>query len=116
MLRTLLSSTRRSLARTCGPRWLAPALPAAAPRRSLHEDRGRLDDGSPKTVVAVLYSAGEETARRQPKLLACAENGLGLREWLESQVWPQPDTKQVGAPAGLWAALGCCPAGPLTRS
>lgn len=36
-------------------------------------------------VVAVLYSAGQELAASRPELLGCAENGLGLRAWLEEQ-------------------------------
>ncbi|KAL6069455.1 formate dehydrogenase (NAD+) [Balamuthia mandrillaris] len=35
-------------------------------------------------IVAVLYPGGE-AARREPRLLGCAENGLGLREMLQSQ-------------------------------
>lgn len=33
----------------------------------------------------MLYPAGKELAARQPALLGCAENGLGLRDWLEGQ-------------------------------
>ncbi|PKI82897.1 formate dehydrogenase [Malassezia vespertilionis] len=33
-------------------------------------------------VLAVLYDGGE-AAKRQPKLLACTENELGFRKWLE---------------------------------
>ena len=35
-------------------------------------------------IVAVLYPAGEKTAKEHPDLLSCAENALGLREFLES--------------------------------
>lgn len=31
----------------------------------------------------MLYSAGQELAAARPELLGCAENGLGLRGWLE---------------------------------
>jgi hypothetical protein len=74
MLRSTLACSKRAL---IGSRWLAGGV------RSLHDDKGSLADGKPKTVVAVLYPG--KTAGRQPKLLASAENGLGIREWLESQ-------------------------------
>uniref|UniRef100_A0A383WFJ4 Uncharacterized protein n=1 Tax=Tetradesmus obliquus TaxID=3088 RepID=A0A383WFJ4_TETOB len=45
---------------------------------------GDLTDGKPKTILAVLYKAGEN-GKRQPKLLGCVENELGLRSWLESR-------------------------------
>lgn len=32
-------------------------------------------------ILAVLYKAGEYAKNKQ--FLACAENGLGLRDWLE---------------------------------
>lgn len=35
-----------------------------------------------KTIVAVLPKGGP--AAKNPKYLNCVENGLGLREWLES--------------------------------
>lgn len=82
MLRAALLRSRQKI---CLP--LSRSLAAAAgPSTAAGTDRGSLADGQPKTVVAVLYSAGPETAQRQPKLLGCAENGLGLREWLEGQV------------------------------
>ncbi|KAL3153183.1 formate dehydrogenase (NAD+) [Trebouxia sp. C0009 RCD-2024] len=37
----------------------------------------------PKTVLAILYKAGD--AAKEKRLLGCVENELGLREWLESQ-------------------------------
>lgn len=82
----------RSLAKAAGGRWWLPSATAAAAgggaTRALvgvagSSERGRLDDGQPKKVVAVLYSAGQELAAARPELLGCAENGLGLRGWLE---------------------------------
>lgn len=43
-----------------------------------------LADGQPKKIVMVLYKGGE-WAEKQPKLLGCVENALGLRSWLEEQ-------------------------------
>jgi formate dehydrogenase len=42
-----------------------------------------LADGAPKKVLMVLYAGGDH-AKTTPALLGCAENALGLREWLES--------------------------------
>eukprot|EP00891_Asterochloris_glomerata_P005003 jgi/Astpho2/5003/Aster-05941 len=39
--------------------------------------------GESKTVLAVLYKAGD--AAKEKRLLGCVENELGLREWLESK-------------------------------
>ena len=36
-------------------------------------------------IIAVLYPAGEKTAKENPGLLGCAENALGLREFLEGK-------------------------------
>jgi hypothetical protein len=39
--------------------------------------------GGKKKILAVLYKAGEYA--KNPDFLACAENGLGLKEWLKEQ-------------------------------
>ncbi|KAL3813787.1 hypothetical protein ACJIZ3_015055 [Penstemon smallii] len=57
------------------------ALTAASPSaltRSLHASAGS------KKIVGVFYK-GNEYASKNPNFLGCVENGLGIREWLESQ-------------------------------
>lgn len=53
-------------------------------------------------IVAVLYPGGEEAAK-EPGLLGCAENALGLRDWLESAGHELVTTTDAGA--GLDAHL-----------
>lgn len=47
-------------------------------RRHLHGGEG------PKKIVAVLYE-GKEYANKNPKFLGCAENALGIRDWLKEK-------------------------------
>ncbi|KAI3846667.1 hypothetical protein MKX03_009015 [Papaver bracteatum] len=68
----------KKVANSVAARILNPSLPSLLLHRYLHAGPGS------KKIVGVFYKANEY-ASMNPNFLGCAENGLGIRDWLESK-------------------------------
>ncbi|RZC56797.1 hypothetical protein C5167_015652 [Papaver somniferum] len=68
----------KKVANSVAARILNPSPPSLLLHRYLHAGPGS------KKIVGVFYKANEY-ASMNPNFLGCAENGLGIRDWLESK-------------------------------